>query len=81
MSARSFEGFGASVSETIIGGLFGGGLAAVAISRATALWLEIRDGIQAMESLHGIVDTIAGLGADLSDFTSKLGIPLMTETS
>lgn len=70
-----------ATKETIVGGLFGSGVFAIAITRATALWSEIKSIIETTQALKSTLDTIAGLGSDLGDFTSKLSVPTMQETS
>lgn len=80
ISAAGGAAFAAATKETIVGALFGSGVFAVAITRATALWSEIKSIIETTQSLKSTLDTVAGLGSDLGDFTSKLSVPTMQET-
>jgi len=80
IAAAGGAAFAAATKETVLGGLLGSGVFAVAITRATALWSEIKSVIETTQSLQAILGTVAGLGSDLSDFTSKLSVPTMQET-
>lgn len=59
-----------------VGIVFGGGIIASAIDK----WSDINDLIGGMESLVDLLSMADGLATQLTDFTSKLRVPLMEET-
>lgn len=67
--------------ETGVGPVAGWGVTGIAVLRGIALVSEVNGHFQDLRDLISILEAVANLASDMSDFTSELPVPAMEETA
>jgi hypothetical protein len=72
-------GLGTATIETAVGGAIGYSAAGLALLRAYMVLYEVRDTLQQVEDLIGVLDAIAATTQELGDFVSTIPVPTMED--